>query len=340
MPDSSHSMHVKDTVLILAALVVVIAGLKSSASIINPFLLSFFIAIICAPLMKWQTRHGVPAVLAVSLTLVLLIAIGLGLITFIGGTINAFYQDMPVYEQKLQVLMKSSVVWLNAQGVEVKFEALREIVNPKVVMQMVASVFNSLGSMLANVFLILFMVIFILFEASGFPNKVKRAFGEKTRALFHFDEFADTVQKYLLLKTLLSIANGVIIGLGLAIMGLDYWPLWALTSFLLNYIPNIGSIIAAVPAILIAIIQLGFGEALIVAGIYIAINTLIGNIIEPKLMGRSLGLSSLVVFVTLIFWGWVLGPVGMLLSIPLTIIAKIALDNSKKTKWLGTLLEQ
>lgn len=340
MSDNTSSISAKEVLYVLAALTIVIAGLKSSADVIVPFLLSAFIAIVCAPLMKFQTKRGIPVMVAVVAVISVLLIIGLGLITFIGGTINAFYQDMPVYEQKLQALMNSSVAWLNTQGLEVKTDALGEVVNPKVVMQMMASAFNSLGGVLTNVFLILFMVIFILLEASGFPDKVKRAFGTETRALFHFDAFTHTVQKYLLLKTLLSIANGVIIGIGLAIMGLDYWPLWALSSFLLNYIPNIGSIVAAIPAVLIAIIQLSFGEALVVAGIYIAVNTLIGNIIEPKLMGRSLGLSSLVVFITLIFWGWILGPVGMLLSIPLTIIAKVALDNGKKTKWLGTLLEQ
>lgn len=332
--------NLKEALYVLAALTVVIAGFKNAADLIVPFLLASFIAIVCAPLMTWQTRHGVPAIVAVSLLMLGLLLLGFALVTFIGGTINDFYQDVPVYEAKIQRMMSQLVAWLNAQGLEVKAEALREVLNPKAAMGMVAQAFNSLGGVLTNVFLILFTVIFILLEASGFPAKVKRAFGEDTRALLHFDAFVETVQKYLLIKTLLSIANGVIIGLLLALMGLEYWALWALTAFLLNYIPNIGSIIAAVPAILIAIIQLGVTEALMVAGIYIVINTLLGNVLEPKLMGKSLGLSSLVVFITLIFWGWILGPVGMLLSIPLTIIAKVAFDNSKKTKWLGTLLEQ
>lgn len=332
--------NLKEALYVLAALTVVIAGFKNAADLIVPFLLASFIAIVCAPLMTWQTRHGVPAIVAVSLLMLGLLLLGFALVTFIGGTINDFYQDVPVYEQKIQRMMSQLVAWLNTQGLEVKAEALREVLNPKAAMGMVAQAFNSLGGVLTNVFLILFTVIFILLEASGFPAKVKRAFGEDTRALLHFDAFVETVQKYLLIKTLLSIANGVIIGLLLALMGLEYWALWALTAFLLNYIPNIGSIIAAVPAILIAIIQLGVTEALMVAGIYIVINTLLGNVLEPKLMGKSLGLSSLVVFITLIFWGWILGPVGMLLSIPLTIIAKVAFDNSKKTKWLGTLLEQ
>ncbi len=337
---NNTGFNLKEVLYILAALTIVIAGLKNAADLIVPFLLASFIAIVCAPLLNWQTRHGVPTIIGVGLLMLALILIGFALIGFIGGTVNDFYQDVPVYEAKIQRMMSHSVTWLNQKGLEIKADELSEIINPKAAMGMVAKAFNSLGSVLINVFLILFTVIFILLEASGFPAKIKRAFGEDTRALLHFDAFVETVQKYLLIKTALSVANGVIIGLLLALMGLEYWALWALTAFLLNYIPNIGSIIAAVPAILIALIQLSVTDALIVAGIYIVINTLLGNVLEPKLMGKSLGLSSLVVFITLVFWGWILGPVGMLLSIPLTIIAKVALDNSEKSKWLGTLLEQ
>ena len=132
--------------------------------------------------------------------------------------------------------------------------------------------------------------------------------------------------------------TGVIIGVALWLIGVDYPVLWGVLAFMLNFVPNIGSIIAAVPAVLLTIVQLGIGPAFLVAVVYVAVNILIGSILEPRFMGKGLGLSTLVVFVSLIFWGWVLGPVGMLLSVPLTMIFKIALESSPETRWIAVLL--
>jgi predicted PurR-regulated permease PerM len=123
-------------------------------------------------------------------------------------------------------------------------------------------------------------------------------------------------------------------------MGLDHAIMWGLIAFFLNYIPNIGSIIASIPAILIALIQFNFFYAFLVALIYIFINIIMGSIIEPKYLGKELGLSTLIIFLSLIFWGWLLGPVGMLLSVPLTMVMKIALESSNDTKWIAILLSR
>ncbi|GGY50947.1 membrane protein [Bacterioplanes sanyensis] len=336
---SDESRLANNLVLTAAAAVVVIAGIKSAASMLVPFLLAVFIAVMSAPLMAWLTRHRVPSVLAVLLLVSLFVVIGMGLATFVGGTVNAFYQDMPLYEQKLNALLQQGIAQLRALGIEVANDLVKEYVNPGVVMKTVASVFNGLGGVLTNTFLILFTVVFILLEASGFPDKVKRAFGEQTLAFEHFARFSQSVQQYLAIKTLVSFGTGLVIAIALSIIGVDYAPLWGLVAFLLNYIPNIGSIIAAVPAVLIALIQLGLGSALLTAAVFVGANTLFGNVVEPRLMGRTLGLSTLVVFLSLVFWGWVLGPVGMLLSIPLTMVVKIALETRPQTRWLATLLD-
>jgi len=329
-----------NVLLMAAAFVVVIAGVKSAASILIPFLLAVFIAILSAPVMRWLTRHRVPEIVAVLLILVGFLLFGTLLATFVGRTINAFYQDVPLYETKLQALVDQSVAWVQAKGIDVSDNVLREYVNPGAVMKMVANVFNGLGGVLANTFLILFTVIFILLEATGFPAKLRQALGDKTQALKHFARFSQLVQKYLVIKTLVSLMTGTTIGIALWIIGVDYAAMWALVAFLLNYIPNIGSIIAAVPAVLVALIQLGVGEAAITAAVYVFANTFFGNIVEPKMMGRTLGLSTLVVFLSLVFWGWVLGPVGMLLSIPLTMVVKIAFEVNERSRWVATLLDQ
>ena len=137
---------------------------------------------------------------------------------------------------------------------------------------------------------------------------------------------------------MISLATGVLVAAWLRIVGVDYALLWGLLAFLLNYIPSIGSFIAAVPAVMLAFLQLGPGDGIVTAIGYLVINTVIGNFIEPRVMGEGMGLSTLVVFLSLIFWGWVLGPVGMLLSVPLTMIMKIALEASDETRWIAVLL--
>ena len=119
----------------------------------------------------------------------------------------------------------------------------------------------------------------------------------------------------------------------------DFPLLWGLLAFLLNYIPSIGSVISALPAVLLAVIQLGFGPAVLLAMGYLVINLILGNIVEPRFIGHKLGLSTLAIFVSLGFWGWVLGPIGMLLSVPLTIMIKIVLEGNEDTRWISILLD-
>jgi|TARA_B100001059_G_C17787757_1_gene558193 predicted PurR-regulated permease PerM len=327
-----------NVIVSFAAFVVVIAGMKASTEILVPFLLAVFIAVLCTPLMVWLKVRKVPSSLAVLLVVVMFFLLAATFGTVIGASLSAFYQDLPDYEQKLQLQSQAGVSWLKGMGVEVDQSIIRDYINPSAAMKMVAQVFSGLGGVLTNAFLILFSVVFILVEASDFPDKVRRALGHQTTALESFQRFSDSVQRYLLIKTLISIGTGIFAGVALALIGVDYAVLWGLIAFLLNYIPNIGSILAAIPPMLIAMIQLGPMSSLLVAGVYVTINTLFGNVIEPRFMGRSLGLSTLVVFVSLIFWGWVFGPVGMLLSIPLTMVVKIALEGSKQHHWMSVLL--
>jgi len=191
---------------------------------------------------------------------------------------------------------------------------------------------------LTNTFLILLTVIFILLEASSFPKKIRAGLKTPEKSIANFAKFTESVNRYLVLKTIFSLITGIFISGWLAVLGVDYALLWGLVAFLLNYVPNIGSIIAAVPAVLMTLVQLGAWHTLLVGMGYMAVNIVVGSILEPKFMGEGLGLSTLVVFLSLVFWGWVLGPVGMLLSIPLTMIIKIAFESNEETRWVGVML--
>ena len=210
--------------------------------------------------------------------------------------------------------------------------------SPAWALKLAGDVFNSFGVVLANAFLILLTVVFILLEASSFSGKLRVIARNAHLTLANVDAFTGTVRRYLAIKSLMSLGTGAAVWLWLSILGVDYPVLWGLLAFLLNFVPNIGSIIAAVPAVLLALVQLGPAAAAWSAAGYLAINVLFGSVLEPRFMGRGVGLSALVVFLSLVFWGWVLGPVGMFLSVPLTITAKIALAASDETRWAAVLL--
>jgi AI-2 transport protein TqsA len=195
-----------------------------------------------------------------------------------------------------------------------------------------------LSSVLSNIVLILLTVTFILLEASSFPVKLRAVLGDSQVAFPQFSTFVDSMKRYMVIQTVISLAAGILIGIWLAILGVDFPVLWGLLAFLLNYIPNLGSIIAAIPAVLLALIQLGLGRAALATAGYIVIYFMLGNIVQPRLMGRGLGLSTLVVFLSLIFWGSLLGLVGMVLSIPITMTLKIAFESNASTRWIAVLL--
>ena len=324
--------------IVAACFVVVVAGMRAASSILVPFLLAVFVAIICAPPLFWLQRKGVPNSLAVLSILVGIVAIGLLMAAFIGSSVNDFSEALPVYEKRLIEMRGAFTSWLDSLGLEIPSQVLTEYFDPGKAMKMAASTLAGLSGLLTNVFMILLTVIFILLEASGIPQKLRTAAGDSEESMGQFRSVTESVNRYLALKTVFSLATGFAIAIWLAILGVDFALLWGLVAFLLNYVPNIGSIIAAIPAILLALIQLGVVPALLTCLGFVVVNVVFGSILEPKFMGRGLGLSTLVVFLSLVFWGWILGPVGMVLSVPLTMIVKIAMESNEDTRWIAVML--
>ncbi len=321
-----------------AALVIIIAGIRVAAPILVPFLLSLFIAIISAPPLFFLHRKGVPRALALLIVVAAVIAIGLILAVLVGNSIDDFSRSLPVYQARLQEQMTALLAWIGGLGIDVPAGGLQEALDPGAAMKLVARLLTGLAGALTNAFLILITVIFILLEASGFFAKLRTTVADPDRSFKTIDKFLSTIQRYMKIKTVTSLATGIAVAVWLAILGVDYPLLWGLLAFLLNYVPNIGSILAAVPAVLLALLQLGGGSALLAALGYMVVNFAVGTVTEPRLMGRGLGLSTLVVFLSLVFWGWVLGPVGMFLSVPLTMTIKIGLDSSEDTRWIAVLM--
>ena len=335
-----HHLRIQSVLLAAAAFVVVVAGLKAASALVNPFLLAVFIAVISTPLIFWLEARRIPRGVALFAVILAVVGVLFGLSVVVGASVNDFTNDLPRYTERLKGQFGSLVETLRGLGIDLPQDrdGVLDHVNPAWVLELAGQLFNGFGVVLANAFLILLTVVFILLEAASFSGKLYAIARNAHLTRASVDAFTGTVRRYLAIKSLMSLGTGAAVWIWLTLLGVDYPVLWGLLAFLLNYVPNIGSIIAAVPAVLLALVQLGPAAAAWSAAGYLAINVVFGNVLEPRFMGRGVGLSPLVVFLSLIFWGWVLGPVGMFLSVPLTITAKIALAASDETRWAAVLL--
>jgi len=333
-----------------AAFVVVVAGLRASGALLIPFFLAAFLAILCFPAVAWLSSKRVPTILAVLIVVFLLALILSGLGALVGGSINQFTDAAPKYAERVNALWDQTRGWMEEIPFDFDFHFLGisgkpdfqsiEIFKPGEIMGMLGTSLKGVVAALSNIFVVILILVFMLLESTTFPTKLRLILGEGERGeTSRLSGVTEQIQRYLAIKTVTSLVTGLAIGIWVAVVGLDFIVVWALVAFLLNYIPNIGSVVAAVPAVLLAFVQLGPGAGLAVALGYLVVNTVVGNIIEPALLGRSLGLSTLVVFLSLVFWGWMWGTIGMLLSVPLTMIVKILLENTEDLAWIAILLD-
>ncbi len=320
-----------------AAFVILVAGLKVAAPILAEFLLALFISVVCIPPIKWLTSHRVPQGFSILIVLVLVLSF-LGFVGFlVGDSIQSFGANKALYAEKFEQNLGGIFNWFADKGLPIKSFELAALID-QYGLALVSRVVGGVNYIFQEFFIIFLSVIFILAEMSSFPVKFAKAFSDSKDKMIQINKVLDKVRHYLAIKTAASLLTGFIVSISLVFIGVDYPFLWGMLAFLLNYIPNIGSIIAAIPPIILAFVQLGPSAVLWTSLTFVFANTLVGNYLEPKFMGKMLGLSTFVVFLSLIFWGWIFGSVGMFLSVPLTMAIKIALESNPKTLWVAIML--
>jgi AI-2 transport protein TqsA len=317
---------------VIAALVIVIAGMRAAASWVTPLLLSVFVAMILNRPIRSLQRRGVSR--GLSLLVVLAgVALAVGLLsTFVGTSLTELSGDLPQIRAKLASFLTSRLGNFHLFGIKLSLDGIRNSLDPGAAFTLAKHLIGGLDRMLANSFLVSMTVIFILLEVPGSPAR-QAAAGQTSLSMISAE-----IQEYMAIKTVTSLATGVAVAIWLRILDVPYPMMWGLLAFLLNFIPNIGSILAAAPAILTALVERNATAALLATVGYVVVNFVVGNVVEPRVMGASLGLRMLVVFLSLIFWGWVLGPVGMVLAVPLTMTVQSLLCSYEQTKWIGDLL--
>lgn len=310
--------------------------MRTAATLLVPLAIAGFLALISYPLVAWMQQRHFPKWTAVTLTVLALVMTLLGPGLVVQNAAVQFVTAAPRYEARLSEMTLEWFKWLQSRGLDASRVA--DVLNWTAALDLAGNLFTNIAFLLSNIVLVLLVVAFILVEAAGFPAKLSKAFMIDAMALGRFHLMTADVQRYLRVKTAVSLITGLLVWFWTALFQVDFAVLWGLLAFLLNYIPYFGSIMAAVPAVLLSLVQAGPAEASLVAAGLIAINIVLGHLIEPYVTGRQLHISPLVVVLMLVFWGWVWGPVGMVLAVPITTTVRILLEHSQDLRWVAVLI--
>lgn len=325
-----------------AAIFILVAGLRAADSVLLPVLMAAFLAGLSIPVLEALRRWGVGKVVAVGSTFLLLTALLAAIGLLMGQALSGFLTEVPTYLGLLVERYQRAATWLAERGVVVtdwwspgELDAAYLV---EKISGIVGGTVRGVWEALSFLLLSLVALLFLLAEATEFEAKLARAFGDRREVIAGAAAVTRNIQRYLLIKTATSTMVGVLAGVTVWLADVDFPLMWGMLAFFLHYIPVVGALVAGVPPVLLALALLGPGRATLVALAFLAINFVVGNLIEPLLMGRPLGLSPLAVLISLAFWGWVWGPIGMVLSVPLTLVIKNLLDGSGQLKWLAVLL--
>ncbi|MGD7653967.1 MAG: AI-2E family transporter [Verrucomicrobiales bacterium] len=339
--------------LLLAAVVIGVAGLKAAQNVFLPVLLAFFVATVSYPITDWLMRRRVPSAAAVLLTVLVdfafiagVVVLGVVLMQDLQKKWNDKYAGQ-LYSQvrdgsgelasqleewgvadapeKIRIAVESNLASLQ----EIRFTSIWDFGT---------GVLGHLVGFAGAALIFLILTIFMLSEARMFGARleaISEAHGPNIARVLNATR---DIQRYLAIKTVISLATGILAGLLCWAAGLDFWVLWGIVAFALNYIPVIGSLVAGVPPTILALVVAGMPSAILVMGGYLLINNFLGSFVEPIMVGRRFGISTLVVVISVLFWGYVWGAFGMLLAVPLTMLIKVVLEGSEEFRWIGVAI--
>ncbi|MEZ6036974.1 MAG: AI-2E family transporter [Planctomycetota bacterium] len=311
----------RDGLMQLAALVVIVFGLQAARSWMLPICFALLLAVLASVPLRWLGRRGVPRALAVVLSAGAVLGGGWLCVLAFTSAVRDFVTRLPVYREHLGQLLEDSVAWFASIGVEIDVRSLLESIEPRAWLGFAQQGVGGALGLLSALFLMLFALAFSLWEGDALHQRLRDAYGDdwqESRAL----RMVGDLQRYLGVKTATSLLTGLaVFGLNV-LLGVESALLWGLLAFLLNYVPIVGSIVAAVPPVLLTMAapELGMVTAAWLALGYLVANSVVSNLLEPVLMGQQLGMTAFAVLLSLVFWGWVWGAGGMFLAAPLTVV--------------------
>ncbi|NMA10525.1 MAG: AI-2E family transporter [Methanomicrobiales archaeon] len=317
-----------------AAVVIVLAGVRAATPILAPLLVAVFFAMITAPVMVWLTRHGVPRILAAILVVAGLIGLFAGAIAFLGVALTGFIRSLPGYQASLE----EEIAVLADYGIDPGTFTIWDYIDQGFVLQQVAGIAREVGSIAVDAFLVLVGIGFLLLEAPRLTTVLALYLGAESAPYRHLAQSGRLLIEYVIVRTKVNLITGAGTGLFLTLLGVDFAVLWGFIAFVLSYVPYIGLVVAAIPPTLLALIEFGPAGAVAVIAAVALIDAAAENLVLPRMAGRDLNLSPFVVLFSVVFWGFILGAVGIFLAIPLTIAVKLFLESWKETRWIGEIM--
>jgi AI-2 transport protein TqsA len=308
-----------------ACLVVIIAGLKAAASLLNLIFLALLLAQSMSPLLNWLMNRRLSPALAVLVTLGIVILGGVGVVTLLASSITQLFQKIPVYQSKLLHLQEIASSLLASWGIDLSEFLSLEALNPSRVASLAGSFIGGLAQILGDAVLIIFIVAIVLFEMAYFHHRLSTGVDENSM-VGRFHQLSADTRKYLAIMGWTGLLQALVnVGI-LLLLRIDYAVTWGVLFFLLNFIPSIGFFFALLPPALVALLDHGWQRALAVVVAYWAVNFVNDNIVKPRYMKKGLDISILWIILSLIFWSWVLGAIGAVLAVPLTLTIKRFLE--------------
>ena len=346
-------MRAGSVLWMLASLFVIIGGLKIAQSFLLPILMAFFVATVSFPLLNFLREKKVPRVVAVLLTVafdfIFLAGLALLAVTLIGDLQEKWnVRYAAEVSDQIRKASRSLAQTLSAYGIPDAQEKINEAVNNNLanlqnirferIWYVGTGVLGRVVGFLGTSLVTLILTVFMLGEARMFGRRLEAISLARGPNLARILSATRDIQRFLAIKTAISLLTGILAGLLCWMAGLDFYILWGILAFFLNFIPVIGSIVAGVPPTILALLVAGVPNAVMVAGGYLLINNFLGNLVEPMLVGRRFGISTLVVVISVLFWGWLWGPLGMLLAVPLTMVLKVILEGTDEFRWIGVAI--
>lgn len=302
-----------------ASLVIIITGLRAIAPILSGFLFALLLTLVLNPLTSWLRRLGLPKALAIILTLLLVLGGGAMVIVLVGSSISELARNLPHYRDQFVGLRDQILASLGNLGMDTdKFLDVGDV-DPKGLLGPATSIVGAAVGGVGHAFFVLLITAFMLIEFSSvFARIEKTPEAEGRTSLMRFGEMARDIQKYVGLSALLG-AIGAFCFVLLKAMGVPYVATWVVLFFVMSFVPTVGGIIAVIPSLLLVLLEQGWQRAVLFAVLFVLFNSGIGDILKPRIMQKGFEISIVAVFLSLVFWNYVLGPVGIVLAVPLTI---------------------
>jgi predicted PurR-regulated permease PerM len=310
-----------DMLKIAVYLIVIAAGMKAAASILNVVLLAVLLGTSLMPIILWLMKKGVPKAVSLLITIFVLIIVTVLIASTLSVAVIGLADKIPQYEQQLQSIKLNTVQILSNYGIDIGNVIQNEMYQPENIMTVAADFILGIISTFSNFAVVFLLVIFLLIDTAGLRYRIYNNEKDITEGQLKFAELAAEIRNYISI----SAFTGLLTALGnlilLLVMSVEFALLWAFLSFLFSFVPNIGFVLSVIAPAFIALGDSGPTAAIIVLVGFIIINGIIENIVRPKFMGKELNMSLTLIFLSLIFWTWILGAMGAILAIPLTMSA-------------------